>query len=71
MVTTVKDTVTVTTSLVIFLKDAHCLLQVPILIYKYLIFKKERKSEQAHIPHAPTYTLLESAAHNECQNAMD
>ena len=25
----------------------------------------ERKSAQAHIPHAPT--LLESAAHNDCQ----
>ena len=29
------------------------------------VFINERKSEQAHIPQAPT--LLEKAAHNECQ----
>ena len=31
----------------------------------FLPFRNERKSEQAHIPHAPT--LLENAVYNECQ----
>ena len=29
------------------------------------LYQNERKSEQAHIPYVPT--LLDNAAHNECQ----
>ena len=35
------------------------------LYISFLVYHNERKSEQAHIPHAPT--LLENAVYNEWQ----
>ena len=50
--------------ILIRLKNMYALLWI-IGIFLFLNVKDERKSEQAHIPHAPT--LLENAVYNEGQ----
>ena len=47
-----------------FMKQAF-VLQIHVPVYANGMALPYRNSEQAHIPHAPT--LLDNAAHNECQ----